>query len=92
MLVNVEAGENPQFKLQRISRGNENTFRDNELRDEITVRLNNLLPNTPIGIDLETPQNPEFITLTASDFTDSDGDEAMAACLLYTSDAADVTP
>ena len=79
VLVDVEAGDNPQFKLKRISRGNEETFRDNELRDEILVRLNNLLPDTPIGLDLETPQNPEFVTLTASNFTDNDGDEAMAA-------------
>ena len=79
VLVNVEAGDNPQFKLKRISRGNEDTFRDNELRDEILVRLNNLLPDTPTGNDLETPQNPEFVTLTASNFIDNDADEAMAA-------------
>tara|TARA_Y100001970_G_scaffold269934_1_gene363219 strand:+ start:1115 stop:3361 length:2247 start_codon:yes stop_codon:yes gene_type:complete len=79
VLVDVEAGDNPQFKLKRISRGNEETFRDNELRDEIIVRLNNLLPDTPIGLDLETPQNPEFVTLTASNFIDNDADEAMAA-------------
>ena len=79
VLVDVEAGDNPQFKLKRISRGNEDTFRDNELRDEILVRLNNLLPDTPIGTDLETPQNPEFVTLTASNFIDNDTDEAMAA-------------
>ena len=30
VLVEVEAGDEPEFVLKRISRGNENTFRDNE--------------------------------------------------------------
>ena len=79
VIVDLEAGNNPQFKLKRISRGNEDTFRDNELRDEVVIRLNNSFPDAPIGNPLESPQNPEFITLNASDFIDDDGDEAMAA-------------
>ena len=79
VLVNIEAGDNPQFNLERISRGNEDLFRDNEIRDNITIRLNNTLPDTPIGFPLEVSQNPNFTTLIASDFIDNDNDEPIAA-------------
>lgn len=39
--------ENPYFTLKRISRGNEITSRDNELRDEITVWKNGPKPVKP---------------------------------------------
>ena len=79
VLVDVEAGDNPQFILKRISRGNEDTFRDNEIRDEVIIRLNNIMPNQPIGETLIGIQDPDFLVLEASDFFDSDGDEPIAA-------------
>lgn len=51
VLVEVDANEkNPKFTIKRISRGNENTFRDNELRDSITIYKNNQKPLTPRAI------------------------------------------
>ena len=79
VLVEIEAGENPQFELKRISRGNESIFRDNELRDQIVVRLNNTIPNRPIGFELNNLQDPDFLTLLGSDFIDNDGDTPIAS-------------
>ena len=43
VLVNVEAGQDPQFKLERISRGDEDNLLDNEIHDEvITVSYTHL--------------------------------------------------
>jgi acid phosphatase type 7 len=79
VIVDVEAGDNPQFILKRISRGNENIYRDNEQRDEIKVRMNNNMPDQPYGISPNGIENPDSIILTASGFSDMDGDFAMAA-------------
>ena len=79
VIVDVEAGENPQFVLKRISRGNAYTYRDNEQRDEITIRLNNNIPDQPYGISPNDLENPDAIILSASGFSDIDGDFAMAA-------------
>ncbi len=78
-MVDVEAGDDPQFILKRISRGNENIYRDNEQRDEITVRMNNNTPDQPYGISPNGIENPDSIILSASSFSDIDGDFAMAA-------------
>ena len=80
VLVDVEAGDDPQFILKRISRGNEDIYRDNELRDEITIRFNNNFPAQPLGLSPNGQlENPDFLVLSASDFSDIDGDEPMAA-------------
>ena len=79
VIVDVEAGDDSQFILKRISRGNENIYRDNEQRDEITVRMNNNVPDQPYGIYPNGLENPDSITLSASGFSDIDGDFAMAA-------------
>ena len=79
VVVDIEAGEDPQFILKRISRGNDDIFRDNEMRDEVVIRLNNTPPNQPIGDSLEDLQNPDFFILSASDFFDFDEDDPIAA-------------
>jgi len=79
VLVEVQAGDNPEFTLQRISRGNANQFRDNELRDEIIIRLNNNNPSQPEGVSPQGQEDPDSITLVASNFSDEDGDQPMAA-------------
>ena len=55
-------------------RGNEDTFRDNEIRDEVVNRFNNNIPNQPTGVPLEGLQDPDFLILTAGGFVDVDGD------------------
>jgi len=80
VLVEVQAGDEPEFVLKRISRGNENTFRDNELRDQVTIRLNNVSPNQPIGVlPNNSQENPDFLTLSSNDFSDFEGDSPIAA-------------
>ena len=79
VVVDLEAGEEPKFILKRISRGNENLFRDNELRDEITIRLNNIPPDKPIGYNMEGEQNPDLLILSSNSFSDLDGDEHIAS-------------
>jgi hypothetical protein len=66
--------------MKRISRGNEHEFRDNELRDEIHIRLHNEMPNTPVGIyPVGSGIDPDMLILEANSFQDSDDDEIMAA-------------
>ena len=79
VMVDVEAGEEPQFRLKRISRGNQDTFRDNEIRDEVVIRFNNTIPNQPQGVSLEGMQDPDFLILSAGGFIDADGDDFMAS-------------
>ncbi|SVE59373.1 uncharacterized protein METZ01_LOCUS512227, partial [marine metagenome] len=72
VMVEVEAGDDPGFLMKRISRGNEDEFRDNELRDEIYIRLHNEMPNTPQGLYPEgTGIDPDMLILQADSFEDS---------------------
>ena len=78
--VDVEAGDFPQFTLKRINRGNEYLFRDNEKRDEITIKLNNTPPAVPVGIYPDSDGiEPECVELKASIFSDNDGDNHQAS-------------
>ncbi|MDP6853175.1 MAG: fibronectin type III domain-containing protein [Candidatus Marinimicrobia bacterium] len=80
VIVEVQAGAQPDFRLKRISRGNGDYFLDNALRDEIRVKLHNIPPVKPTGISPEgNGINTDGIVLEADTFTDNDGDEAMAA-------------
>ncbi|AUC84437.1 metallophosphoesterase [Polaribacter sp. ALD11] len=61
--------ENPSFTLKRISRGNNIEFRNNELRDSITVYKKTIQPNTPILTDLNKEEKPIYkVLLKASTF------------------------
>ena len=79
VIVDIQAGEDPQFELKRISRGDEYVVRDNEIRDNVIIRFNNTVPEQPIGYLLENEQDPYNIILTASAFIDTDGDEVLSA-------------
>ena len=76
VLVEVEAGLDPQFTLKRISRGDDYDLMENELRDEFTIRINNLPPSTPNNIyPIENEISPDSIWLWASAYSDPDNDE-----------------
>jgi hypothetical protein len=79
VVVDLEAGDEPQFILKRISRGNAYTYRDNEVRDEVVIRFNNIQPNQPVGLSPSEQIDPDLLVLSASDFSDADGDAPMAA-------------
>jgi len=80
MLVEVDAGDEPEFRLRRISRGNEVVARDNEVVDEITVRLNDDGPAQPFVISptmADCRVDPGSVTLQASVYADVEGDEHL---------------
>jgi len=79
VVVDLDAGEEPQFTLKRISRGNADTFRDNEIRDEVVIHFNNILPDRPVGLSPNGQEDPDLLVLSADDFLDADGDAPMAA-------------
>ena len=74
VLVEVEAGDNPQFLLTRVSHGSfENGLVNAEIRDTIRVMKNNIPPNQPLGL---FPQEgaalrPDCIEFMGSDFSDN---------------------
>ena len=79
VVVDLDAGEEPQFTLKRISRGNAYAYRDNEVRDEVVIRFNNISPTQPVGLYPSGQVDPDFLILSADDFLDADGDAPMAA-------------
>ena len=77
-MIEVQAGDEPSFRLDRLSRGTESNSADNELIDSITIRLNNAAPATPAAVfptDADSPVDPDGLTLRASGFSDADGDD-----------------
>lgn len=51
VMVEVDGSKiNPKFTLKRISRGNKKKFRENELRDSITIFKNERKPSAPKAI------------------------------------------
>ncbi|QVY65775.1 metallophosphoesterase family protein [Polaribacter sp. Q13] len=61
--------ENPSFTLKRISRGNNIKFRNNELRDSITVFKKTIQPNTPVLANFSKEAKPTYkVVLKANSF------------------------
>jgi 3',5'-cyclic AMP phosphodiesterase CpdA len=55
VMVEVDGSKSdPKFTIKRISRGNENVFRENEKTDEITIYANEHKPEIPVVI---SPKN-----------------------------------
>ena len=50
VLIEVDAGDNPRFKLKRLSMGDANISKYNNIEDSISIRLNNIPPDKPRGI------------------------------------------
>jgi hypothetical protein len=74
VLLEVTAGEDPSFRLERRSRGDEFVALDNTVRDEILIRRYAHPPETPSplhpsGEDID----PNCVQLEAADFESPDG-------------------
>ncbi len=69
--VESEAGSDPEFRLTRYSRGDEFNSLNNEIRDVIVVRKNEIAPQTPLAIfpNSDTVES-SCLLLKASDFSD----------------------
>lgn len=77
VIMEVQAGADPQFLLKRLSHGNiEDGLVTNVLKDTLLVKFNNPSPDQPTGIfPGENEQlNPDCIIFLGSDYTDPDGD------------------
>lgn len=71
--VEVTAGDNPEFTLKRLSRGNINDLKDNELTDEVTIKLNASAIDTPQAVfPLDEEVKPECVVLKGTDFLPND--------------------
>jgi len=81
VFVEVEAGNDPKFKLKRLSIGDGFVTKTNSVEDSITIRLHNNSPNTPLGIFPTSTDtvNPNCLILLADSFLDIDGDEHGAS-------------
>ena len=76
VLVEVEAGQNPQFLLSRVSHGSfENGLVNAEIRDTIRIMKNNTPPNQPLGLfpNEGAALRPDCIEFMGSDFYDNNG-------------------
>ncbi|MFC1609909.1 metallophosphoesterase, partial [Myxococcota bacterium] len=73
VLVDVWAGDDPGFRLRRVSRGDEVVTVDNEIVDDITVHRYDVAPETPVAL---SPRDASAVasnavTLSASSFVSS---------------------
>ncbi|WP_339885050.1 metallophosphoesterase family protein [Polaribacter vadi] len=71
--------ENPSFTLKRISRGNNIEFRDNQLRDSITVFKKTIQPNQPILSNFSKENQPIYKMLLKANIFKSDKKDAFHA-------------
>lgn len=78
VLVEVEAGAAPEFRLRRVSQGNPMQSRSNEVRDQLTIQRFNIPPQTPSAVfpALEVV-NPDCVVLTASPYGDAEAQGAV---------------
>ena len=75
VLLEVEAGNDPQFLLTRVSHGSyEDGLVNNEITDTIRVRANNVNPDKPSGLfPYEGAElSPDCIVFLGSNFSDDD--------------------
>ncbi|MEO1452023.1 MAG: metallophosphoesterase, partial [Bacteroidota bacterium] len=77
IFMEVEGGDDPKFKLIRLSRGDVANPRDNEVTDTITVKRHSVKPGTPTCLSpiKENKVKQGEILLQASAFSSSDGSE-----------------
>ena len=77
VIIEVQAGSDPQFLLKRLSHGNiEDGLLTNVLKDTLLIKFNNPAPDQPVGIfPAENDQlSPDCIIFLGSDFNDQEGD------------------
>jgi len=77
VLMNVSAGDDPRFKLVRLSRGDVTNPKENEVNDVIEVRRFPTKPETPRCVSPIKEKKVKFseITLKSSAFKATDGRE-----------------
>lgn len=94
VLLEVEAGSDPQFLLTRVSHGSyEDGIVTNEIKDTIRVRSNNIAPEKPTGLfPYEGAElSPDCILFLGSAFSDNDSQYQGAVHWQVSSDAGFTT-
>ncbi len=89
VFVEVEAGFDPKFRLRRVSRGNEDLARANEVRDDLTIRRDNEPPATPEALSPRSPNRADAdgsALLVGSTYSDPEGDAHGASHWQVTGD------
>jgi len=71
VMLEVEAGTDPKFVLKRYSQGDETTFENNTLSDEITVKRYDNAPTTPLGLYPSGNVAMNCLNFQANDFDNS---------------------
>ncbi|MCP4069437.1 MAG: metallophosphoesterase family protein [Phycisphaeraceae bacterium] len=92
VLMEVEDGENPSFRMRRVSRGNQFDPKDNEIVDDITIRHRNPAPARPTAIEPQTGVGgfpADDGVLRGSEFRDPNGDRHLASHFQLTTTAGD---
>lgn len=69
LIVEVEAGADPQFVMKRYSQGDQNIFENNTLSDEITIKRFSTSPDMPIGLTPIGENDLSCIEFKASAFS-----------------------
>ncbi len=89
VLLEVQAGNDPQFVLKRISRGDQSTTIDNEEQDQITIKKNATAPQQPSGIFPSAEEvSPDCFILQADAFNDPN-DQHQASHWQISTDCGD---
>jgi hypothetical protein len=79
VVVDVQAGDDPAFRIRRIGRGDEHDSTDNEERDFVWVPRHGTAPATPEARSPAAEVPPWCVQLAASPFCDPEGDRHGAA-------------
>lgn len=90
VIMEVQAGADPQFLLKRLSHGSyEDGLVTNVLKDTLLVKFNNPSPNTPTGVfpGQNDVLSPDCIIFLGSEFSDPDDDEHGATQWRIATDA-----
>ncbi len=76
VILEVDAGTAPQFTLKRFSLGDEGRELNNALRDSITIKMKNLVPQKPSPVYPLTGEvvDPDGFILIGDSFNDPDQD------------------
>jgi hypothetical protein len=89
VMIDTEAGDDPNVRVRRVSRGDAITQLDNVVRDDFTVRRYNGLPETPELPAEVNNINPDCPQLPRGAFVDPDDDAFGASRIQVASDCDD---
>jgi acid phosphatase type 7 len=91
VLIETKAGQDPQFKIKRFSRGDDLVFKNNALTDNIIVKKNEFAPKKPMGLFPFAVISSNCVTLKASTFDDA-GDTHQATQWQVSSTCSFINP